>query len=294
MASLTSRDLWYVRPTTVENGQPSLTVWSLSGGAYLYLRYVDGVEFVVGREGRSVWAAWPETSTVADMATYLLGPVMGLVLRLRGVVSLHASAVSVGGRAIALLGPAGAGKSTTAAAFAMLGYPVLCDDVAALVECDGAFLVQPAAPRLRLWPESVQALFGSHDALPRLTPTWDKRAFDLQARGYLFEPRALPLTAIYLLEERSADADAPFIEPVSAPAGMIPLVANTYVNYLLDRTMRAQEFEILGRLLARVPVRRVTPQADPATLPGLCEAILDDLAAIDSWYPRGTTAAGPV
>jgi dephospho-CoA kinase len=51
---------------------------------------------------------------------------------LRGVVCLHASAVAIGDEAIALLGPAGSGKSTTAAAFAERGYSVLAEDVVTL------------------------------------------------------------------------------------------------------------------------------------------------------------------
>ena len=42
---------------------------------------------------------------------------MGFVMLLRGIVCLHASAIAIDDEAIALLGPAGSGKSTTAAAF---------------------------------------------------------------------------------------------------------------------------------------------------------------------------------
>ena len=53
-------------------------------------------------------------------------------LRLRGVPALHASAVAVGGAALAVVGSAGAGKSTTAAARAARGHAVVADDVLAL------------------------------------------------------------------------------------------------------------------------------------------------------------------
>ena len=147
---------------------------------------------------------WPDSSTLEDAATYLLGPVLGFVLRLRGITCLHASAVAVGDRAIALMGPANAGKSTTAAGFSRMGFPVLADDIVALSEPDEILRVQPAYPQLRLWPESAAFLYGSADALPRLTPTWDKRALDLTqngcrfqcaaiaARGHLRAGRALP------------------------------------------------------------------------------------------------------
>jgi hypothetical protein len=197
-------------------------------------------------------------------------------LRLQGIPCLHASAVAVNGRAIALLGPASAGKSTTAAALAQRGYPVLSEDVVALREEDGAFLVAPGYPLLRLWPQSVHDLFGAGESLPRLTPNWDKRYLDLTARGDGFHRDPLPLAAIYLLGERRAEPGVPAVESVPAGSRLMSLVANTYTNYLLDPALRAQEFQSLARLVNRIPVRRVTPHAEAAFLPRLCDVILDD------------------
>ncbi|MBA3757231.1 MAG: hypothetical protein H0X02_13890 [Nitrosomonas sp.] len=217
--------------------------------------------------------------TLEDTATYLLGPVLGFILRLRGHTCLHASAIAVGDAAIALLGPAGAGKSTTAAAFAKANYPVLSDDVVALSHEGDEFLVQPAYPRLRLWPNSVNTLYGSVDALPRLTPSWDKRYLDLTLDGYQFHQQPLPLRAIYILQERTKDP-APFVEAVPPGIGLISLVGNTYSTHLLDKTMRANEFRSLDRLLASVPLRQVTPHADPTYLTDLCDTILRDYQAL--------------
>ena len=56
------------------------------------------------------------------------------------------------------------------------------------------------------------------------------------------------------------------MEPVPARDGLTTLVGNTYVSYLLDAAMRADEFVVLSRVLATVPLRRVTPHADPDRL----------------------------
>jgi hypothetical protein len=266
----------YVSPLGEAEGAPGLAVWEAADGRYLRLRYADGTEFLVSRSGTEVWAAWPEPLTLDDTATYLLGPILGFVLRLRGAVSLHASAIAVAGRAVALLGQAGAGKSTTAVAFARRGNPVLSDDVTPLDDRVGAILAQPGNPRLRLWPTSAQFLFGAADALPRLTPNWDKLYLDLGENDFAFQETPLPLGAVYVLGPRSRDTRAPFVELLSPQECFMELVGNTYVRYWLDRAMRAREFELLGRLVRSVPVRRVVPHEDPARLPALCQVILDD------------------
>lgn len=257
-------------------GQPNLRVGVLPGGDCFGLFYGDGVRFAVERRGREVWADWPENYTLEDACTYLLGPVMGFVLRLRGVTCLHASAVAAGEQAIALAGFPGAGKSTTAAAFARCGYAVIADDVVALSEEGANFLVPPGYPRVNLWPDSVRALYGSEGALPRITPTWDKRYVALGENSLGFAERPLPLGAIYLLGEREEALAAPVVEEVTGADALTGLVANTYVNYLLDRDMRSQEFDVLSRVAARVPIRRVRTPAGLSSVFDLCETIATD------------------
>ena len=137
-------------------------MWRLASGAYFRFWYGDDrIEFLIDRSGSQVWVNWPESCPLEDAATYLLGPIFGFVLRLRGVVSLHASAVAVADRAVVLVGPCGAGKSTTAAALARLGFPVLSDNIVALEERGGSLIVHPGNARLSLWPDSVRTLFGA-------------------------------------------------------------------------------------------------------------------------------------
>jgi hypothetical protein len=261
------------------NEQPILRVGVLRGGEYFGFFYSDGVRFVVDRRGSEVWADWPDNYSLEDACTYLLGPVMGFVLRLRGVVCLHASAVAIGDQAIALVGLAGAGKSTTAAAFGRCGFPVLSDDVVALADRKEYFLVQPGYPRVNLWPDSVRKLFGSEDALPRITPTWGKRYMALGENTFPFASRPLPLTAIYFLSGAEV-SKGPVIEKVVSSEAFMSLVANTYLNYLLDRDMRAREFDALSRVLTAVSVRRSRPAADSRAISDLCETIAADVTRL--------------
>jgi hypothetical protein len=275
-------DTSYVAEYNDENGKPVLRVFRVLDGRYFRFCYADQTEFVVDEAGTEIWAKWPEPLTLEDAATYLLGPIMGFVMLLRGVVCLHASAVAIGNQAIALLGPAGSGKSTTAAAFSDRGYSILAEDVVTLDDRDDHFFVRPAYPCIRLWPASVKALYGSETHLPKLTPNWEKRYLDLTARPEQFQQQPLSLAAIYHLGQRQDEPAAPFIDALDKSEGLMSLVANTYATKLMDKHMRAREFELLTRVLNNVPLRRVTPHTDTIRIPELCDRILSDFAALDS------------
>lgn len=275
-----SEELTYVSADTNATGEPILRISKINDGALVRLAYEDGTQFWVDRRREKIWATWPATSSLENAASYLLGPVLGLVLRLRGVICLHASAVAFGDRCVAFVGPAEAGKSTTAAAFARQGHGVLSDDIVALQEHQGSFQVMPGYPHLCLWPESAEMLYDSAEALPRLIPDWDKRRLSLGEQGTFFESRCLPLAAIYVLGERG-QAPAPYVEAIRPQSALLALVADTYANKILDKEMRAREFAVLGRLVAIIPVRRVYPHQDARRLEDLCRAIRQDLSSLD-------------
>ena len=269
----TQNETSYIAEYKSACGEPVLRVFRVLDGRYFRFCYADETQFVIDNAGTEVWAAWREPLTLEDTATYLLGPVMGFVMLLRGVVCLHASAVAIGNEAIAFLGPAGAGKSTTAAAFAERGYNVLAEDVVTLDDRGDRFLVRPGYPCIRLWPAAVKALYGSESHLPKLTPNWDKCYLDLSDN---FQHEPLRLAAIYQLGERRHEPAAPYVQALDRADALMSLVANTYATKLMDKQMRAREFELLTRLVNHVPLRRVTPHADPARLNDLCTRITAD------------------
>lgn len=299
-ADALAEELLYTSAYLDEADQPVLRIWKVADESFLRLDYSDGTQFWLDRARQHLWAMWPEHLSLQNTLAYILGPVFGLVLRLRGVTCLHASAVGFGDQGVVFVGSEGAGKSTTAAALAKRGHPVLSDDIAALAtwtqtaspgsevppsrasaatSSGERFYVLPAYPHLCLWPDSADMVHGPHEQLPRLTPDWDKRRLILGTSGTTFASRALPLAAIYLFADRAADS-APRVTPAPAKAALLSLVANTYANNLLDRAMRAEEFAVLDRLVSTVPVRLLTPHTDLAYIEQLCTVIYSDFQSL--------------
>jgi hypothetical protein len=265
-------------------GAPVVQVWELGAGEIHYVDYCDGTEFWLDRQLTTVWVQWRKPSSFESMLTYLLGPVFGLLLRLKGVVCLHASAVVIENAAVVFAGSEGAGKSTTAAGFAKQGFAVLSDDVAAIKECgDEGYEAIPAYPQLNLWPASVKLLYGGEDALPAIVEDWDKKFLALGGQeSARFQERCVPLGPIYVFDETVEEPQL-LAAPLSQRDALIALVANTYAANLLDTEQRAQEFAFLSRLVERVPVRKLNPRRGEWTIAQLCNAIRTDLQGIHTW-----------
>lgn len=278
---------------------PILTIYLHPEIRCYYWCYCDGVQFLIDFETSTILADWPAGETLESVVTYLLNPILGFVLRQKGVISLHASAIALSDTqgsysGIALVGAAGAGKSTTAAAFARLGYAVLTDDIVALHKYSDSFLIQSGPPRLRLWPTSVQILYGTPDALPLLMEksdywtNWNKRYLDVNQSPQGIHYGPVPLAAIYLLSPREDHSAAPYIEPVPASTALVALLPHMYMSSLLDKSHRADEFDYLAEVVKSIPVRQVIPHSDPARLDKLCQVIMDDFRTLlqNSSSPR--------
>jgi len=238
-----------------ERGIPRLTIQALPECGYYYLEYSDDTRFFLDFEATEIWATWESPLTIEDALTYLLGPVLGFALHLRGIVSLHGSAVVMNGHAIGFVGDSGAGKSTLAAAFVQTGLPALTDDVLALEASQNGFLAHNGYPRLRLWPDSVEMLFGSTGHLPRITPNWNKRHLELDAEQGFFIRKA-PLSAIYFLDpsEKTRGVE---IEHVAAKPAFFLFLENNYVTTYLNSAMPSREFEFFTGLARTLLVGRV-------------------------------------
>jgi hypothetical protein len=275
--------LRYVSPYLDDSGQPALVVWLLANGAFYRFHYAEGIDYVLSRDGARLWIRWSKTVAERDVFSYLLGPVMGFVLRVRGGVCLHASAVTVNGRAVVFVGDAGAGKSTLAMAMGRLGCPIMSDDIVPIYQNAGVTYAQSGYPRVRLRQPSLPMLSDLNRELPPLAkPEGQRRLhFDLRSAGYRFQSDPLPIGALYLLARRDEHPHAPRVEPMSPVDGIMGMVANTYATRFLDTFMRARELLELSRLVNQVAVRKVYPHREPSRLAMLCKVILEDIGGYE-------------
>jgi len=267
---------FFVHPYLDETGASILQVWR--DDVRYYLAYRNGNRFVVSRDGNNVWAAWPPEMDFGFVTAQILGPILGLVLRLRGILVLHASVVTYKERALAILGNTGAGKSTTAAELCRQGCQVLSDDIAALYNVDGVWWVSPGYPRLRLWSETAETLYGQDHNLRRIAPDymrWDKHYLELDGKTRDFTNCPMPLKAIFALNWSNLENDYLQIESLSGAQALATLDSNSFMDYLLDFGQRRLQLTALTQLLSTVSVYQVLPIPGLEKLPEMCKMILE-------------------
>ena len=269
---------WYASLYRTALGKPFLTIYTTGRPEPGYwFQYDDGVEIFIERSLDHIWVDWIDSSCLEHALIYLLGPVMAVLAQLRGAICLHGSAVALGQGMVVFLGPPGAGKSTTAAAFAQAGFSVAADDLVLLAENDGRYFVEPTYPLLRLWPESVEMLFGQYDAMPLLSPLWDKRGLSLNQRDYCFQRDALPLLGVYLLQDRTLADSAPFLVPVTGASALLGLISNSWAHYMNNTEFLISQLRVLTRLSETTPINRLVPHTDGGRLSDLCRLVQESL-----------------
>ncbi len=266
---------WYVGPYVAPDGQPELSIFGLPDGG-LWMRYADGVSFRIDRNLESIQGWWLPPRELGDALGYLLGPVLGLLLRLRGRVCMHAGGIVIRGGAFLFMGAEGAGKSTTTAALMQRGHRFLTDDIAPLHETPDGFIVQPGVPRIFLEPGSIRALDVTPGQAQRQSSTWDKSFLPCLTADPNWPNEGFPLKALYLLKRDDGRPLAPVCRRLTGFTAMTAIIAQTYARRTLDAHQRADEFEFVSRLLERTRVVEVHFPGGLDHLDDVCRAIEGD------------------
>ncbi|ARS89962.1 hypothetical protein [Natrarchaeobaculum aegyptiacum] len=235
----------------------------------------DGIgTFLVEDGSRVTFDAEDDSITAGDVPRKVVrrlfeNEMMGVLCHQRGALVLHASAVAVEGRAAVFLGPRGAGKSTTAAAFHAAGYTTLEDDVVGIQPGEDGPIVLPGVPQLRLKPDAIDALEIEGTTRPEDGTDSVKRYKQLEPRH---EP--VPLVACYLL----TTGETLSLEPVDPQRRVIELISRTYTGGMLEETdATGTNLEHCSKVATTVPFRRLSRPQRHDELPTLVERVAADL-----------------
>ncbi|MDP1820860.1 MAG: sulfotransferase domain-containing protein [Acidimicrobiales bacterium] len=199
-----------VRPRPWIQVTPTAALLRFRGGAGLLVE--DGTDVTVDAgTGQADQVGW-----------MVQGWAVTLAMLQRGLLSLHASTVVVGGHVLAIAGDRGAGKSTTSMALRTRGHRLLCDDVTVVEFRDGGAWTTPFWRNVHLLEDAAAAVGVDFALLPALGSGRVKSAFRAE------DPADVPqrLERIVVLAPGDSD-EAVRVEHPAGAARLATLVAHT-------------------------------------------------------------------
>lgn len=209
----------------------------------------------------------------------LLGAVMAVLLHQRGYLVLHASAISLGDRAVAFVGEKGQGKSTMAATLHAHGHQLLADDIVAIdFDHSGHPIVLPGFPQFKLWSDAVMAIGDDPEALPQVHPQVDKRSHRINHR---FAQTVSPLARVYVLQHGTEIQ----IQRLNPQQTILHLIANSYMsrfgNQMLQGAEAANHLRQCIALAKQIPICTLQRPRSLELLPTIAKLIETDLVEAD-------------
>ena len=208
-----------------------------------------------------------------DLISILLaGSVVAYLLSADGGLVLHASAVEVGGAALAFVGHSGQGKTTMATLMCASGCPLVADDLLPVEPRGAEVTCTPVGRELRV-REKVQELLGRFDVLTTRRLTADQRHAVAPLRTTADQ---LPLAAV-VVPWPDREVGHVTARRLSAGEAVMSLARYQRIEgWVPERVLRAQ-FAAVSALAAAVPVHLMKVPWGPPFGEALAGDVLTEL-----------------
>ncbi|MEM1156220.1 MAG: hypothetical protein AAGI44_18955 [Pseudomonadota bacterium] len=196
-------------------------------------------------------------------------------LEMRGVPCIHATVLSIEGRAVGLVGRSGVGKSTLAAALLSRGASFLSEDMLALHELDGRPAAFPGLQSLQLWPDALDALdMPAAHHWQRVVPGFEKRLIPVSH----FEAGCggnapVILDSLFLLD-RAQKGVQPAISGLGfIDASMMLVIHSSSLDIPRVLRLEQQRFERCAGIVRGIFCKKLTFPTDLSCVDRLCALI---------------------
>ncbi len=238
-----------------------------AGDHYRFVFYRTA-EFLIARDLSRIRARLAPALDPEIASLLITGTLLAAVRMLAGDLVLHASAVAIDGRALAIVGDSGMGKSTLAAALCEDGARLVSDDLLRVDESDGRW-------RCYAGPDEVRLRRGAAAAMSRTAWRGNRTTVDDRvAARFAAAPPIVPLDTIVVprLSRRVREARATRLTP---PRALMWLMACPRVQGLTRAEHIQRQLSGVSRLVTSLPVFEVVVPWERSCPSALLSELID-------------------
>jgi hypothetical protein len=223
-----------------------------------YLLWPNIFECLVSHDGRAIHCGWLGAETTESLQVYLLGAALGHALVHQGEEPLHATVVIDQGKAIALLGNCGFGKSTLAAYLLDSGARLLTDDLLRLDFCEDGIRAYPGPQRIKLLPGAAAQYLRDAGRGVKMNPYSGKYVIPLPEQNR--QGTKVRLDTLYLLDWPAEDDEqnGARSERMSQRDTFLAVTGSTFNLSIRHPARLARQFQFANALASRIPCYRLS------------------------------------
>ena len=247
-------------------------------GSRYWLRFPDLADFLLQPDLRHILVAQNAAADDNTLEHLLVDQVLPRYLAHCAQLLVHASAVTISGRHALFIGPSGWGKSTLAGLLQQCGHTVHSDDCVQVHTTNGRHVALPTYPSLRLFSDSLEALYPDEQDTSPVSSYSEKLRVPLSVPlGAQYAPS---VDALYLLGNPADGFETVQICPSSPAQTCQALIGHSFRLDLSDRNGNAEHFARCAAVVNAVPAFRLDYPRDFSQSLALVEAITQHLSSL--------------
>lgn len=259
----------------VESGLPAKIFRTLDG-LYFYIPNLAG--FLISQKKIQVQII--QGSNLVIVITHLLSTALSLWMEQQGIRVLHSAAFVYREKTVLFMADSTIGKSTLTASFLQIGAKLLSDDIVPIAETPKGFFAKPGYPAIRISNKQKEYFIPDQKIKTYQFPGFGKLLLPINNENwgeFCNEPKKID--RVYLLDRVSNSSAAKIsLVALTKPESLLAFIRYSFTTRSPTPLGTAtQRMAFFGRLVEQVNVTQLTYPSGYEYLPGIVDAIRQDL-----------------
>ena len=241
---------------------------------HFIVEFTDLAQFDIRFESQQVRISIDDDCVSEESIDHLLADqIWPRIIAHSNQLVVHGAAIVLPLGALILIGASGSGKSTLAASFHQAGYGLLGDDAMVVSTRDRTAFCRAVYPSLRLFPDTIDMLFGRSEDYSPVAHYTDKRNMHLypEARPPVAEVPILGMLFLASPDERPGVT----LRPLAVSRTCVNVIEHSFWLNPKDMDRTTDKLRQASQLAEFVPALEISYPRNFAGLPDLHETVLN-------------------